>query len=131
MLTFYFRFTKLIIRRNARRSTDAVYRGEVGSASDPFSVAAAKPLPLRPSFARHSGLREGGRVKAGSVGYYYVGGKNMKKNHLVTIAITIFIVFVMLTAIKQGRSAKEQSCDVESRISDLESQVQDLEYRAR
>jgi hypothetical protein len=55
----------------------------------------------------------------------------MKKNHLITIAITIFIVFMMLTAIKYSRSAKEQSCYVESRISDLESQIQDLENRAR
>jgi hypothetical protein len=49
---------------------------EGGSFSDPSSAAAAKPLPLRPSFARHSGpvlaiattggLREGGRVEVGS-----------------------------------------------------------------
>jgi hypothetical protein len=49
---------------------------EGGSFGDPSSAAAAKPLPLRPSFARHSGpvlaiattggLREGGRVEVGS-----------------------------------------------------------------
>jgi uncharacterized protein YoxC len=52
----------------------------------------------------------------------------MKKNHLIAVALAIFIVFGILIAIKKMQSAKEQSDDVESRISDLESQVQNLEY---
>jgi hypothetical protein len=55
----------------------------------------------------------------------------MKKDHLVTVAITIFIVFGILTAIKQSHSAKEQSDYTEGRISDLESQVQNIEYKVR
>jgi peptidoglycan hydrolase CwlO-like protein len=82
-------------------------------------------------------------IKSG--GYYYDRGKKMKKNHLFTVAITIFIVFGILATIKKIQSVEEQSdyaegriSDLESqvqnaegRISDLESQVQDLEYRAR
>jgi len=55
----------------------------------------------------------------------------MKKNHLITVAITIFIVFGILATIKKFQSVKEQSDYAEGRISDLESQVQDLEYKVR
>jgi peptidoglycan hydrolase CwlO-like protein len=63
------------------------------------------------------------------VGYYYDRGKKMKKNHLVAVAITIFIAFGILATIKNNQSVKEQSDYAEGRISDLESQAQNAEDR--
>lgn len=66
----------------------------------------------------------------------------MKKNHLVVVALTIFISFGVFVSIKQGQSASDQAkdqaydnesriIDLESQIIDLEMQIQDLEYHLR
>lgn len=55
----------------------------------------------------------------------------MKRNHLIMVALTIFISFGVFVGIKQGQSAINQADNNESRISDIESQIQDLEYRLR
>jgi len=55
----------------------------------------------------------------------------MKREHLIAVALAIFISFGVFVGIKQGQSANDQAYYNESRISDLESQIEDLEYRLR
>lgn len=55
----------------------------------------------------------------------------MKREHLIVVALAIFISFGVFVAIKQGQSANDQAQENQSKISDLESQMQDLEYSRR
>ena len=51
----------------------------------------------------------------------------MKKNHLILIALMIFISFAVLVSINKSQSAIDLAYDNETKISNLEIQIEEVE----